>query len=504
MTEPLRLSLEIPDLASASDEVIESILRVRDGRWSRQTKAMLAKAGTDRLTLNDAWASTPMSWICPCCQRDKPSLARLTQSGVLLCQLDYHHDHLNDRAKAIFRADNPWPENLDARGQLVRTIDGCRSLIERFSTTLLCNDCNAAEGAAKLALKDEIDADFSFSPKEIASFIRARPNQPHEIDTERARQIWLEVKPVFDDLTAFATVLSKRVAAGLHRKEGRPGSPYARSLSDPEIVHHLLVAQAGDSYRPYRLAAQLDARSRSAAGAGSSLRPKRRAAARAPTPEDFAALDAKQQIFAPWRAAPVDWRCEVCDRNKIEICRKSNAGRWSGQIHEVSAFEVETDPVNQSYRLADRGRPILGAHRPALICHDCRNVLAESKRRGPGLGDWSLTLDDLRAVITAVQPNGRHEVDYEAALERGAANADWVAAVEDYHRHRSAAATAFHRATHLRKRLGWSVEDVEWTLAVDLSPDAYGDPERALEHIRWLIDQGAAFDRQDRRRGSDA
>ena len=116
MTEPLRLSLEIPDLASASDEVIESILRVQDGRWSRQTKAMLAKAGTDRLTLNDAWASTPMSWICPCCQRDKPSLARLTQSGVLLCQLDYHHDHLNDRAKAIFRADNPWPEDLDARG----------------------------------------------------------------------------------------------------------------------------------------------------------------------------------------------------------------------------------------------------------------------------------------------------------------------------------------------------------------------------------------------------
>ena len=46
MTDPIRLTLDIPDLATAPDEVIETLLRARDGRWSRQTKAMLAKAGT--------------------------------------------------------------------------------------------------------------------------------------------------------------------------------------------------------------------------------------------------------------------------------------------------------------------------------------------------------------------------------------------------------------------------------------------------------------------------
>jgi rubredoxin len=503
MTEPLQLTLEIPDLDTAPDEVIEGLLRTRDGRWSWQTKAMLAKAGVTRLTLNDAWASTPMSWVCPCCQRDKPSIARLTPSGVLLCQLDYHHDHLQDRAKAIFRQDNPWPGDVDARRQLVQAIDSCRSLIERFSTALVCNDCNAAEGAAKLALTAEIHADFSFSPQEIARFIKAKPGQSHQVDTDRARQIWLLAQPVFEDLPDFATVLSRRVVEGRHRKEGGPSRSYVRGPTDPEIIHHLLVAQAGDRYRSYRLAGQLDARSRSAAGAGSSIRPKRRAGGKAPTAEAFAELDAQQQIYRPWRDAPVDWRCPVCERGKLEICRKSNAGRWSGSIHEIAEHVVETDAENLSYRLAERGRPIIGGHHPALVCHDCRNVIAECKRRSPGLTDASLTLEGLRAVITAVEVHGRHEVDFAAAIERGAANSDWVAAVEDYGHHRSTAQRLFHQATHLHKRLGWSVDDVEWTLAVELTSDAYEDPDRALDHIRWLINQGKAFDQETAVTGLD-
>lgn len=503
MTEPLQLTLEIPDLDTAPDEVIEALLRTRDGRWSWQTKAMLAKAGVTRLTLNDAWASTPMSWVCPCCQRDKPSIARLTPSGVLLCQLDYHHDHLQDCAKAIFRQDNPWPEDLEARRQLVQAIDRCRALIERFSTTLVCNDCNAAEGAAKLALKTEIHADFSFSPREIAQFIKAKAGQPHQVDTDRAQQIWRIAQPAFQDLLDFAAVLSERVAQGRHRKEGGPSRSYVRGPTDPEIVHHLLVAQAGDRYQPYRLAGQLDARSRSAAGAGSSIRPKRRAGGKAPSAEEFAALDAEQQIYRPWRDAPADWRCVVCERGKLEICRKSNAGRWSASIHEVAEHAVETDAENLGYRLTERGRPIIGGHRLALVCHDCRNVIAEGKRRSPGMTDASLTLEDLRAVITAVEPHGRHEVDFTAAAERGAANRDWVAAVEDYGRHRSTAQRLFHQASHLHKRLGWSVEDVEWTLALELDADAHEDPDRALEHVRWLINRGKAFEQEAATQRSD-
>ena len=100
--------------------------------------------------------------------------------------------------------------------------------------------------------------------------------------------------------------------------------------------------------------------------------------------------------------------------------------------------------------------------------------------------------------MLAVEPHGRHEVDFAAVVERGQANTDRVTAVSDYWRYRSLASGLFHQATHLHKRLGWSVEDVEWTLAVETLPGAEEDSERALEHIRWLIDQGAAFAKQDR------
>ena len=117
--------------------------------------------------------------------------------------------------------------------------------------------------------------------------------------------------------------------------------------------------------------------------------------------------------------------------------------------------------------------------------------------------DASLTLEDVRAVITAVEPHGRHEVDFTAAAERGAANRDWVAAVEDYGRHRSTAQRLFHQASHLHKRLGWSVEDVEWTLALELDADAHEDPDRALEHVRWLINRGKAFEQEAATQRSD-
>jgi len=35
-------------------------------------------------------------------------------------------------------------------------------------------------------------------------------------------------------------------------------------------------------------------------------------------------------------------------------------------------------------------------------------------------------------------------------------------------------------------------------LCPDTLPSAEEDPDRALEQIRWLLDQGAAFARQDR------
>ncbi len=84
-TPPLTFTL--PDLATAPDDVLSDAFPLWDGVWTVQTRSFVSRFKAIGLDLNDGWASVPPSWICPCCQRSKPDLVRLTASGVLLCHL---------------------------------------------------------------------------------------------------------------------------------------------------------------------------------------------------------------------------------------------------------------------------------------------------------------------------------------------------------------------------------------------------------------------------------
>nr|WP_255457181.1 hypothetical protein [Polaromonas sp. E19S] len=59
----------------------------------------------------------------------------------------------------------------------------------RFSQTIICDQCNAADGAAKRKLK--LPKNFSFSPIEIAAFVVAAPHNKHTINYEMAYAIYL-------------------------------------------------------------------------------------------------------------------------------------------------------------------------------------------------------------------------------------------------------------------------------------------------------------------------
>ncbi|MGQ7378983.1 hypothetical protein ACTGVF_11365, partial [Streptococcus suis] len=94
----------IPKLGSLTDEQLESLYSDRDGPWSAAVKAALRRFDTDKLDLDDNWASRPPDWECPACGRRKPDLMRMSGSGVLLARLDIHHDHLTDYFKTILHA----------------------------------------------------------------------------------------------------------------------------------------------------------------------------------------------------------------------------------------------------------------------------------------------------------------------------------------------------------------------------------------------------------------
>lgn len=172
------ISLAIPDFKTMSDDDVEAhvLTRHRDGRWSTQTRWLLSIFGTDKLELNEAWAENWTDWACPACGRAKIELARLTEQNVLLCQLDWHHDHLRDHASRLMRAQlTGYPGEDDRRA--ARSISAALPLIERFSETLLCNDCNAADAAMKAQLGKQVPSYFSFRPSEIARFVVVEPNR---------------------------------------------------------------------------------------------------------------------------------------------------------------------------------------------------------------------------------------------------------------------------------------------------------------------------------------
>jgi hypothetical protein len=100
--ESVFVTVEIPAVEQLLDEDLAALAHMRDGRWSAQTKALLERFGTTKLDLNSGWASTWTRWSCPCCRREKGQIARLSSGGVLLCRLEFHHDHLADFAKRIF------------------------------------------------------------------------------------------------------------------------------------------------------------------------------------------------------------------------------------------------------------------------------------------------------------------------------------------------------------------------------------------------------------------
>lgn len=112
------------------------------------------------------WSQLSLEWECPSCRRSKFQQLRWTKSitgyGVpkgeyqWLAPIHDHHDHGAD--------------------------SGSRNA--RFPNTMLCFDCNNADGRAKRLLA--LPEDFSFSPSELEQFVTGIPHCGVDIDLVRA------------------------------------------------------------------------------------------------------------------------------------------------------------------------------------------------------------------------------------------------------------------------------------------------------------------------------
>ena len=123
------------------------------------------------------WASLADDWRCPGCGRSRFELLRWTkryrkkdhETGKYtdsywgwMARLHRHHDH------SVGFVDP------DSRG--------------RCPVTVMCDQCNSADGAAKRALKTQND--FSLSPEEIRRFVVPTPHGRHRLDLDEASRIY--------------------------------------------------------------------------------------------------------------------------------------------------------------------------------------------------------------------------------------------------------------------------------------------------------------------------
>lgn len=485
------ISILIPDIAGLSDDDMQAIAVHRDGRWSEQTKRILAQHGTQKLELNRGWAATWTGWSCPCCERTKRQIARMTSSGVLLCHLELHHDHLDDYLKRRFLEINPPSDETERRIQVSQAEGALRPLVERFERTLICVDCNLADGRAKLRLGKQIETHFTFTPSEIAKFITVRDNQPHQIDFASARSTWVNAREDFKDRVDFAERMVARIAKGRHAREVASGQKLSGQLQTRDIIFQLCVEQLPDVHSLH-LGEIIEARSVARDGVGGTKRPLNITRGQAPTDAEFASVDSVQiSTNRHWRNAGETWECPCCGRTKRDICRRSNRGDWTAKIQRFDGFELETDPEQISLRrLNGAGDIVISAPNRALICHDCRGIVAQLRQRRADLDARVLTLDDLRGLAVASAKNIAHDVDFTRAEEIVTENSALLHAIAEFEAHQCL--TTGIRIEHMKLiKADFSDAQARDQIGYELAKARDWDLDEGVDLANWLLEEAA-------------
>ncbi|WP_146214425.1 hypothetical protein [Rhizobium sp. 11515TR] len=486
------ISITIPDIDSLSDDELSNFLSMRDGRWSQQTKDLLAKFGTNKLNLNRAWAGLWQSWSCPCCGRNKSEIARINSAGVLLCQIEVHHDHLGDWAERKFSELNPRSDEKAMNLQ----IDWCKQptlqLVERFPRTAICLDCNLVEGKAKACLGKEIFRDFSFSPSEIAQFITVQANQVHGFDRGKVAEIWKKVKDDVEDRIDFATRMARRFANGKNRRQvgGRSAPEF---WIDSEALFWRMLGRDSSLLSNSRLAERIVARSTARDAVGNSTVPKTRRPGKPPTDAEYEAIDLQNAEQKHWARFSENWKCDCCGRSKRSICRKANSGKWTARIHAIrdwkftgSEEDYSEDEVRGNFYIAD--------HVPAFICQDCRHVISEMQRRDDSLSENSVTLSDVKGSISTIAANEMHQVDYEYLIDRAYENHGLQDAIASYLELEGIARSYLERANSIMKRHRCSFEQARDHLVHDHATLLGKSVTAAADHVEWYLVRAHKFE----------
>jgi len=123
----------------------------------------------DGRSCRSLWKKTKEDWKCPGCGRSKFQILRWHKKKGWIGGLARHHDHYMEH---------------DNSGKWARFVDEKH---KRFPETVICTECNNADGQAKRLLK--LDGSFSFKPSELRQFVIPSNHGLHRLNLEKASEL---------------------------------------------------------------------------------------------------------------------------------------------------------------------------------------------------------------------------------------------------------------------------------------------------------------------------
>lgn len=184
-----------------------------DHRGSTSNKHISKGLNAVDIEINSIWASASPDWTCPCCGRSKSACARLGSKRQMLGKLVAHHDHIADLI-AVALSDLSRDLKITAASAVdaQKFLNRGSELFERFDRIVICEDCNNADAKGK-ALSGA-DTYFTFTPREISTFIRATVGQPHDLDDVALAETYSLAKQHYDRRVASIRKLAGQALAG--------------------------------------------------------------------------------------------------------------------------------------------------------------------------------------------------------------------------------------------------------------------------------------------------
>lgn len=363
-----------------------------DGTKTPLAEKICAFHGVATFEMNSNWVGSPQNWECPCCGRTKFQISRIGKKRQILAKLVIHHDHMNEALKAAFHA------AFESAGTDVAQVEGMR-LVEKighafaaYEEILICEDCNNADTEAKKQTGSP--KYFSFSVGQIRKFITWHDHNPHEVDAEKAQQMWDDAKSAYELRMKLIQEIARAAATNNHWYE-----PFDKRSNPIPVLG--IRKEASDFFickwvSSESLLKALGGNTRISDPNLSRWRMTQKHAGAAPPANFLAMLCSEESHARQWNSLNDDWKCPVCKREKFETVYLGDKGKVVFQLRERRG----------------RGR----WSNINSICTHCGSILSSLKQEVSKLTSSKLldsysfvTPDELSAIITA-RPHSPHLV----------------------------------------------------------------------------------------------